>query len=90
MPIVQNPLAQTSALALSVVSTPFISSPVKGRSVGSMQTSLQTSANKFAVRFLTSLWRREMKPPFLHVNAWSIEKVTPQSHVDGSRDSCQP
>ena len=88
----QKPLAATSSLTPSslIAEAPESASPVIGSRVGSMHTSWQTSAIKFAVRSLISLCRMVGKPPFGHDRACSTEKLVPQAHVVGVCKGCQP
>ena len=61
-----------------------------GFNVGSVQTLEHTSEIKDAVISLTSLWRKEGKPPFAHDKACSTENDLPQAHSTGTFDGIQP
>ena len=54
-----------------------------------MQTSLQTSVSRLAVRSLISLCRMEGKPPLGQKSACSTENFLPQSQVEGARNGSQ-
>ena len=58
-------------------------------SSGSVQTSLQTSVRRLAVKSRISLCMIEGKPPLGHDRACSMENLIAQSHVDGVRKGCQ-
>ena len=55
-----------------------------------MQTLEHTSEIRDAVKSLTSLWRKEGKPPFAHDRACSTENGLPQAHSTGTFDGIQP
>ena len=64
--------------------------PDTGFNVGSVQTLEHTSEIKDAVISLTSLWRKEGKPPFAHDKACSTENDLPQAHSTRTFDGIQP
>ncbi len=87
----QKPSAATSKRApseLTVEAGRFC--PDTGFNVGSVQTLEHTSEIKDAVISLTSLWRKEGKPPFAHDKACSTENDLPQAHSTGTFDGIQP
>ena len=65
-------------------------SPVTGNSSGSVQTLLQTSLRRSAVKSRISLCRMDGKPPFAHERACSTVKEEPQAHFEGSFLGVQP
>ena len=88
----QKPLAATSSLAPSSVmaEAPESASPVMGCSVGSMDTLLQTSEMRLAVRSLISLCRMVGNPPLGQDRACSTEKLVPHVPVVGVCWGSQP
>ena len=88
----QKPFAATSSLAPSSVmaEAPESASPVMGCSVGSMDTLLQTSEMRLAVRSLTSLCRMVGNPPLGQDSACSTEKLVPHVQVVGVCWGSQP
>ena len=62
---------------------PVRTSLVIGCRSGSMQTSLQTSVRRLAVRSLILLCLMDRKPPFGQDRACSKENLAPHPHVDG-------
>ena len=81
LPIIHNPLADTSALAWLLVFEDFgTSSPVNGVSNGSITTFLQTSPSISAVRFLSSLCLVITSPPFGQDKACCKLNESPQTH----------
>ena len=81
-----------SSRASSCLLVVFLSivSPDSGFSWGSTRTSLQISERRLAVKSGTVLWRRVTNPPFLHDNAWSELKKSPEEQVFGSRSNWCP
>ena len=68
---------------------PFKVSPESGCRLGSIQTPLQTSDSRLAVKSLISLWRSDGKPYFGHDRACSRENLEPQSQEAGMRGGGQ-
>ena len=62
---------------------PVNTSTSMGRSSGSMQTSLQTSVGRLAVRSLISLCQMEGKPPLVYDRACLMENVVPCTSTYG-------
>ena len=62
---------------------PVNTSPSMGRSSGSMQTSLQTSVGRLAVRSLISLCQMEGKPSLVYDRACLMENVVPCTSTYG-------
>ena len=87
----QKPLAAMSRCAPSwaLEVAPMRTSPVIGCRSGSMQTSLQTSVRRLAVRSLISLCLMDGKPPFGQDRACSTKNLAPHPHVDGVCKGCQ-
>ena len=81
----QKPLAAMSRHASSWVLAvaPARTPPVIGCRSGSMQTSLQTSGRRLAVRFLISLCLMGGKPPLGQNRACCTENLAPHPQVDG-------
>ena len=81
LPIINNPLAETSALVWLLVFEDFgSSSPVNGVNNGSITTFLQTSPSISAVRFLSSLCLVITSPPFGQDKACCKLNESPQTH----------
>ena len=66
-----------------IAEAPLRLSPVIGCSVGSIQTSLQTSDNQLPTVSRTSLCRMEGKPPLGQDRECSTEKCVPQAQLVG-------
>ena len=80
-PLIDTPLADTSALAWLLVFEDFgSSSPVNGVSNDSITTLLQTSPSILAVRFLSSLCLVITNPPFRQNEACCKLNESPQRH----------
>ena len=77
----QKPLAWISALApsLQLADAVIRASPVSGCKGGSTTTSWHTSWSQLAVKFLSSLWRMKVKPPWRQIIAWSALNEAPQT-----------
>ena len=81
LPIIHNPLADTSALAWLLVFEDFgSSSPINGVSNGLITTFLQTSPSISAVRFLSLLCLVITIPPFGQDKACCKLNESPQTH----------
>ena len=89
--LTQKPMAAMSRRVPSCLldEAPVRISPVTGCSSDSVQTSLQTSVRRLAVKSRISLCLMEGKPPLGHDTACSMENLMPQLHVDGVRTGCQ-
>ena len=81
LPIISNPLTETSALVWLLVFEDFgSSSPVNGVNKGSITTFLQTSPSISVVRFLSSLCLVITSSPFGQDKARCKLNDSPQTH----------
>ena len=78
--------ASRSRLALECRKT----SPLRGCSLGSTSTSVQTSLKSEAVRSRISLCRAMVNPPLLHVRAWQLSNGSPHAQCEGRLVGSQP
>ena len=78
--------ASGSRLALECKKT----SPLRGCSLGSTSTSVQTSLKSEAVRSRISLCRAMVNPPLLHVRAWQLSNGSPHAQCEGRLVGSQP
>ena len=77
----QKPLAWISALAssLRLAGAGTRALLVSGCKGGSTTTSWHTSWSQLAVKFLSSLWRMKVKPPWRQIITWSALNEAPQT-----------
>ena len=78
--------ASGSRLALECRKT----SPLRGCSLGSTSTSVQTSLKSEAVRSRISLCRAMVNPPLLHVRPWQLSNGSPHAQCEGRLVGSQP
>ena len=91
LPLVQKPVARTSARALAdvIVLRAEKTSPDRGKRTGSTATLWQTSVKSSAVMSRSSLCLIMGNPPKEHTIAWSAENGFPQTHETGTESKCQ-